>query len=65
MDELNWLVSHNMQGEIVMGDAVEANPAIMPIHQMIEDRSVVNVRPEKLTVWQYITLPRCKAMTNG
>ena len=48
-----------------MGDAVEANPAIMPIHQMIEDRSVVNVRPEKLTVWQYITLPRCKAMTNG
>lgn len=65
LGELNWLVSHNIQAKIAMGDTLDAHPVMMPIHQMVADHSVVNIHPMRLTAWQYIRLPTCQAVIHG
>lgn len=59
-DELNWLVSINMQGEIILGDALYPSQALM-IYQKIPNQSTVNIRPAKLTAWQYLQTPSCQS----
>lgn len=64
MNELNWLVSNNMQGEILMGDALTGTHDTLPIYQLVSDHSEVIIKPMQLTLWQNWHFSSCQSLTN-
>ncbi|MDO5652138.1 MAG: DUF1850 domain-containing protein [Moraxella sp.] len=56
MPQLNWVVSRNMQGEII------TQGASLPISQRLADYSEVVIAPSSPSLWRYWQLPRCETL---
>ncbi|MFA9485741.1 MULTISPECIES: DUF1850 domain-containing protein [unclassified Moraxella] len=61
LKELNWLVSANMQGEIILGDGID-DAQTWAVYQLIEQPSEVRILPQKLTFWQNQSIPTCQSL---
>lgn len=64
VETLNWLVSTNMQGEILLGDAIQSTPNVLPIHQIVSNQSTVVIKPIRLTVWQSVQIDSCQTFSH-
>lgn len=53
MPQIQWVVSTNMQGEILAGDDV------LSIYKSVPDYSEVLIVPDRLSFWQFYHLDSC------
>lgn len=58
--ELNWFISPNMQGEIVLGDAIDDAP-VWSVYRLIDKPSPLHIHPQRLTLWQHQLIPKCQS----
>lgn len=62
MPQINWLISRNMQGQIIFDDSLPSHSTPWRLYERLPDYVEVQIKAVPLNAWQRWRIPSCQVL---